>query len=151
MGRPNQWRRWWEMGEVEESIAQSRLDLAWKMHYAVVLWRLESCRVTQLRRHVADSIWSGLVKSRPAHLKPMTVPRLEVSAAVSASLFERNWTFWLHNQHIGQTPPACCSTSEISLRDFTRLLQTEFQLFTRTQPTTSGDTHKFWAKPGWWS
>ena len=49
-------------------------------------------------------------------------------------LFERNWTFRLHNQHIGQTPPVCCSTSEISRRDFTRLLQTDSQLFTKTQP-----------------
>ena len=31
-----------------------------------------------------DSIGSGLVKSRPAHLKPMTVSRLELSAAVLA-------------------------------------------------------------------
>ena len=92
------------------------------------------------RIHCTFLIW----KPRLAHLKPMTVPRLELSAAVLAVQLDKSvredWTFRLHNQHIGQTPPACCSTSEISRRDFTRLLQTDSQLFTRTQPPTSGDT-----------
>ena len=48
------------MGEVEGSITQSLSDLAWKMHQAVVLWRLEICRVALLRRRVADSVGNGL-------------------------------------------------------------------------------------------
>ena len=126
-------------------------------------------------------------KSRLAHLKPMTVPRLELSAAVLAVQLDKSVreeldvpitqsTYWsdstcvlqyirnqskrfhtfvanrlsvihVHQKSVEEISHVCCKqtlsysrTSEIRRRDFTRLLQTDSQLFTRTQPATSGDT-----------
>ena len=95
---------------------------------------------------VEDRIHCTLLigKSRLAHLKSMPVSRLELSAAVLAvqlSLFERNWTFRLHNQHIGQTPPACCSTSEIS-RNFPVCCKQTLSYSRELSPPPE-ETHRF--------
>ena len=72
------------------------------------------------------------------------MPRLELSAAVLAvqldlTVREESWIFRSENLRFGQTPPVCCSTSEISQSVSIHLLQTGCQLSTIFQHPNSGD------------
>ncbi|KAL9958236.1 hypothetical protein ACROYT_G035224 [Oculina patagonica] len=82
-------------------------------------WMISSSQLVDMKDNAYCSFLMG--KSRPAHIKPMTVPRLELSAAVLAVHLDKTLSLSLKyqcsNLYFGQILLQCSSTSGMSLPD----------------------------------
>ena len=108
------------LGEITSSQLHHFSDASQRGYGAVTY-----LRISDDRGKVHCSFVMG--KSRLAPLKPVTIPRMELSAAVvatrdSTELREENWICQLTSHFSGTTAHACCAISRTKLQDFKPLL-----------------------------